>query len=204
MGDDKGRGEDRNLRYTRADVQDSGAFPRNAPPKAAQWAVRRLRSRVHAIEADPAAGGVMEFHVGPAAGIGADWNPVRAEEGGGAFDEVALAGDAGPVAHTILTLLSHRSPQRRSNWRASRVLAFTPFSRFGSMAMRRESTRSIISAEWQTRGRRRNSQEGRAPVPPPGALPRQRDSFAQTTTGLARRPVVALNQKGCGAGRLTA
>jgi len=46
----------------------------------------------------------MEFHVGPAAGIGADRNPVRAIEAGGTLNDVLLAGDAGPVDHTILTL----------------------------------------------------------------------------------------------------
>src|ERR1035437_2712219 len=50
----------------------------------------------------------MEFHIGPAAGIGGDCSPSRAVETGRALDEVMLAGDAGPVNDAILTLLSHR------------------------------------------------------------------------------------------------
>src|ERR1017187_5608065 len=66
------------------------------------------RSYWHPIEAYLAASHVMEFHIGPAAGIGGDRSPNRAVETGGALDEVMLAGDAGPVNNAILTLLSHR------------------------------------------------------------------------------------------------
>src|ERR1017187_86976 len=66
------------------------------------------RSHVHPIEAYLTASRVMEFHVRPAAGIRGDRSPSRAVETGRALDEVMLAGDAGPVNDTILTLLSHR------------------------------------------------------------------------------------------------
>ena len=72
---------------------------------------------MHPIEANLATSRVMEFHVGPAAGDGGDRSPNRAEEAGRAFDDVMLAGDAGPVDHTILTLLGDsligRNPQER-------------------------------------------------------------------------------------------
>src|SRR5208283_3712684 len=64
-----------------------------------------LRSDLDPVEADVATAGVVEFHVGPGAGVGGDGNPVRAEDAGGALDEVTLAGDAGPVDHTVLALL---------------------------------------------------------------------------------------------------
>src|ERR1017187_9449443 len=69
---------------------------------------RGSRSHVHPIEAYLAASGVMEFHVGPAAGIRGDRSPSRAVETGRTLNEVMLAGDAGPVNNAILTLLSHR------------------------------------------------------------------------------------------------
>ena len=50
----------------------------------------------------------MRKSLSPAAGVGGDGNPVRAEEAGGTFNDVTLAGDAGPVDHTILALLSDR------------------------------------------------------------------------------------------------
>ena len=80
---------------------------------------------MHPIEADRPPVGVVEFHVGPAAGVGGNGNPVRAEEAGRAFDEVALAGDTRPVDHTILTCfgdsLIGRNVQERAGIRGVRA-----------------------------------------------------------------------------------
>src|ERR1035437_6215804 len=63
---------------------------------------------MHPIETNLAASRVMESHVGPAAGDGGDRSPNRAEEAGGAFDDVMLADDARPAYATLLTWLSNR------------------------------------------------------------------------------------------------
>src|SRR5436309_10672731 len=50
-----------------------------------------------AVEAGIAAAAVAKFQVGSGAGVSGHRNPVRSEEVGAAFDDVTLAGDAGPA-----------------------------------------------------------------------------------------------------------